>query len=255
MADEAPGKPQLLVVDDESELRNVLAKYFSYNQFEVRTAADAVQARAMVAELAPDVVLVDVNMPGESGLSLARWLRETYPRVGLVMLTGATDSVDRIVGLEVGADDYVTKPFEMRELLARLRGLLRRLTVPPEVLNKARADGAPAEGAQGPVADAPHRVRFGRCILDLEQRRLFGPEGGDLPISAAEYDLLALFARNPNRPLNRDQIMEYGHNRSWEVFDRSIDLRIMRLRRKLEPDPTKPQVLKTVRSVGYVYVP
>ena len=254
MADEAPGKPHLLVVDDESELRSVLAKYFGYNQFEVRTAADAVQARAMVAELIPDVVLVDVNMPGESGLSLARWLRETYPRVGLVMLTGATDSVDRIVGLEVGADDYVTKPFEMRELLARLRGLLRRLTVPPELINK-RADGAPAETAQAPAADAPHRVRFGRCILDLEQRRLFGPEGGDLPISAAEYDLLALFARNPNRPLNRDQIMEYGHNRSWEVFDRSIDLRIMRLRRKLEPDPTKPQVLKTVRSVGYVYVP
>ncbi|MDB5850464.1 MAG: hypothetical protein JWP29_4216, partial [Rhodoferax sp.] len=231
MADEAPGKPQLLVVDDESELRSVLAKYFGYNHFEVRTAADAVQARAMVAELAPDVVLVDVNMPGESGLSLARWLRETYPRVGLVMLTGATDSVDRIVGLEVGADDYVTKPFEMRELLARLRGLLRRLTVPPELLNRAQAADAAPAGDSGSAAlstggETPHRVRFGHCVLDMEQRRLFDAEGGDLPISAAEYDLLALFARNPNRPLNRDQIMEYGHNRSWDVFDRSIDLRI-----------------------------
>jgi len=252
MADEAVVKPQLLVVDDESELRSVLAKYFSYNNFEVRTAADAGQARAMVAELAPDVVLVDVNMPGESGLSLARWLRETFPRVGLVMLTGATDSVDRIVGLEVGADDYVTKPFEMRELLARLRGLLRRLAVPAE---SRPSEATKAEAAPAAVADGVHRVRFGLCILDLEQRRLFDADGNDLPISAAEYDLLALFARNPNRPLNRDQIMAHGHNRSWDVFDRSIDLRIMRLRRKLEPDPAKPSVLKTVRSVGYVYVP
>ena len=250
MAEEAVVKPQLLVVDDESELRNVLAKYFGYNHFEVRTAADAVQARAMVAELAPDVVLVDVNMPGESGLSLARWLRETSPRIGLVMLTGATDSVDRIVGLEVGADDYVTKPFEMRELLARVRGLLRRMALPSEPRLADTSVPAPA-----PPAVALHRVRFGLCVLDLEKRRLYTADGADLPISAAEYDLLALFARNPNRPLNRDQIMAYGHNRSWDVFDRSIDLRIMRLRRKLEPDPAKPSVLKTVRSVGYVYVP
>ncbi len=249
MADEAVVKPQLLVVDDESELRSVLAKYFSYNHFEVRTAADAIQARAMVAELTPDVMLVDVNMPGESGLSLARWLRETFPRVGLVMLTGATDSVDRIVGLEVGADDYVTKPFEMRELLARLRGLLRRLATPSEPNTRF------TEAAETPAADEAHRVHFGQCVLDLAQRRLFAADGSDLRISASEYDLLALFARNPNRPLNRDQIMAFGHNRNWEVFDRSIDLRIMRLRRKIEFDPTKPAVLKTVRSVGYVYVP
>ena len=175
MADEAPGKPQLLVVDDESELRNVLAKYFSYNQFEVRTAADAVQARAMVAELAPDVVLVDVNMPGESGLSLARWLRETHPRIGLVMLTGVADSVDRIVGLEVGAVDYVTKPFDTRELLARLRSLLRRLA-------PATVDSAPA---------AHTRPRFGVCELDLDGRRLLRcDDGNEVPVSAAEFDLL-----------------------------------------------------------------
>ncbi|MDB5894562.1 MAG: hypothetical protein JWQ88_2093 [Rhodoferax sp.] len=254
MAEEAVVKPQLLVVDDESELRNVLAKYFSYNHFEVRTAADAVQARAMVAERAPDVVLVDVNMPGESGLSLARWLRGTSPRIGLVMLTGATDSVDRIVGLEVGADDYVTKPFEMRELLARVRGLLRRMAL-PVAAGQADQGLPPATPATAPAPNVPYRVRFGLCVLDLEKRRLYAADGSDLPISAAEFDLLALFARNPNRPLNRDQIMADGHNRSWDVFDRSIDLRIMRLRRKLEPDPGKPSVLKTVRSVGYVYVP
>jgi len=239
---DTPAKPRLLVVDDEADLRNVLARYFGYNNFDVRTAADAGQARALIAQAVPDVVLVDVNMPGESGLSLARWLRETHPRIGLVMLTGASDSVDRIVGLEIGADDYVTKPFETRELLARLRGLLRRMEPPA-------AETAPA-GARG------KRVRFGRCDLDLEARRLLlATDGSEVPLSAAEFDLLALFARHPNRPLNRDQIMEYGHNRSWEVFDRSIDLRIMRLRRKIEPNPAKPAVLKTVRSVGYVYVP
>ena len=245
---DTPVKPRLLVVDDEADLRSVLARYFGYNNFDVRTAADAVQARSLVAEAVPDLVLVDVNMPGESGLSLARWLRETHPRIGLVMLTGAADSVDRIVGLEIGADDYVTKPFETRELLARVRGLLRRLTPSP-------SEPAPLAAA-APPAPKTQRVRFGLCDLDLQARRLLlATDGSEVPLSAAEFDLLALFARNPNRPLNRDQIMEFGHNRSWEVFDRSIDLRIMRLRRKIEPNPDKPAVLKTVRSVGYVYVP
>ncbi len=248
---DTPAKPQLLVVDDEADLRSVLAKYFGYNNFEVRTASDAMQARAMVGQLVPDLVLIDVNMPGESGLSLARWLRETQPRIGIVMLTGAADSVDRIVGLEVGADDYVTKPFETRELLARLRGLLRRLG-PLET-----DEGVDAPAAAAPAAPSTKtRVRFGLCDLDLEGRRLLlVADGSEVAVSAAEFDLLALFARHPNRPLNRDQIMEYGHNRSWEVFDRSIDLRIMRLRRKLEPIPEKPAVLRTVRSVGYMFVP
>jgi DNA-binding response OmpR family regulator len=248
---DAPPMPSLLVVDDEADLRNVLSKYFGYNNFKVRTAADAQQARLLVAEEVPDLVLIDVNMPGESGLSLARWLRESFPRLGLVMLTGATDSVDRIVGLEIGADDYVTKPFETRELLARLRGLLRRLG-PPEGATPAEG-AAPKDALQGATKG---RARFGLCELDLEARRLMLlTDGSEVSISAAEFDLLALFARHPNRPLNRDQIMEYGHNRSWEVFDRSIDLRVMRLRRKIEPNPDKPAVLRTVRSVGYMYVP
>ena len=237
---ESADRPRLLVVDDEAGLRDVLARYFGYNNFDVRTAASASQARALIAEAVPDLVLVDVNMPGESGLSLARWLRETHPRIGLVMLTGAADSVDRIVGLEVGADDYVTKPFETRELLARLRNLLRRL--------------APAPSTSAP--DDSKRPRFGLCELDLAGRRLLRCDGGnEVPISAAEFDLLVLFSRHPNRPLNRDQIMAYGHNRSWDALDRSIDLRVMRLRRKIESTPDKPAVLKTVRSVGYMYVP
>ncbi|MFT3719007.1 response regulator [Pseudorhodoferax sp.] len=236
---EGATRPRLLVVDDEADLRDVLARYFGYNHFDVRTASDAAQARALIAEAEPDLVLLDVNMPGESGLSLARWLREAHPRAGLVMLTGAADPVDRIVGLEIGADDYVTKPFEARELLARVRNLLRRLV--------------PA----GPASLAPARhVPFGLCALDLDARRLLRREdGGEVPVSAAEFDLLALFARHPNRPLSRDQIMAYGHNRTWDALDRSIDLRVMRLRRKIEPNPDKPSVIRTVRSVGYMYVP
>lgn len=233
---------QILAVDDEPELRQLLAEYFGRHGFAVRQASDAAAARQLIAQAVPQLAILDINMPGENGLSLARWLREAHPQVGLIMLTTAGESVDRIVGLELGADDYIPKPFELRELLARVRALQRRLAAP------AGADGAPAE-------PATRRVRFGGCTLDLDQRRLFGPEGAEIEISAAEFDLLALFARHPNRPLNRDQIMEQAHNRGWDVFDRSIDLRVMRLRRKIERNPDKPEVLKTVRNVGYVYVP
>ncbi len=237
-----PDKPPVvMVVDDEPELRALLAEYFGRHGYEVRQAEDAAAARRLVAAQVPDLAILDVNMPGENGLSLARFLRESHPALGLVMLTTAGESVDRIVGLELGADDYLPKPFEMRELLARSRAVLRRL---------ATAQTAPKD----PAEPATRRVRFGQCELDLDQRRLFGAEGAEVEISAAEYDLLALFARHPNRPLNRDQIMEQAHNRGWDVFDRSIDLRIMRLRRKIERNPDKPEVLKTVRNVGYVFV-
>jgi two-component system phosphate regulon response regulator OmpR len=209
----------------------------------VRPAADAAEARALVAAGKPDIAILDVNMPGENGLSLARWLREAHPDVGLIMLTTASDTVDRVVGLELGADDYVPKPFELRELLARVRAVLRRRSTPV----------APTAG--GPLAASSQRMRFGACELDLDERKLRGEGGAEIDITAAEFDLLALFARHPNRPLNRDQIMEQAHNRGWDVFDRSIDLRIMRLRRKIERNPDKPEVIKTVRNVGYVFVP
>jgi len=243
---EGSAHPVVLIVDDEPELRSLLAEYFGRHGFTVRTAADAAAARAAVAERAPALAILDINMPGENGLSLARWLRESHPRVGLVMLTTAGESVDRIVGLELGADDYLPKPFEVRELLARVRAVLRRAEV-LAVLPAGRA----------PFAALPdsRRVAFGACQLDLDERRLLSPDGSDIEISAAEFDLLALFARHPNRPLNRDQIMEQAHNRGWDVFDRSIDLRIMRLRRKIERNPDKPELIKTVRNVGYVFVP
>ncbi len=237
-------RPRLLVVDDEPELRSLLVEYFGRQGFDVEAAADAAAARASVAAGVPDAAILDIHMPGENGLSLARWLREAHPGVGLVMLTTASEAVDRIVGLELGADDYLPKPFEPRELLARLRAVLRRLQVVAPV---APATAAPAEPTR--------QVRFGACTLDLDQRKLFAGDASEIEVTAAEFDLLALFARHPNRPLNRDQIMEQAHHRGWDVFDRSIDLRIMRLRRKIEANPDKPEVLKTVRSVGYVYVP
>jgi DNA-binding response OmpR family regulator len=235
--------PTVLLVDDEPELRSLLAEYFGRNGFEVLQAEDAAAARARVAEGVPDVAVLDINMPGENGLSLARALREAHPRLGVLMLTTAGEAIDRIVGLEVGADDYVAKPFELRELLARVRAVLRRLQV----------TAAPAVAEAEPASD--ERVPFGACQLHLGERKLFGADGAEIDITAAEFDLLALFARHPNRPLNRDQIMEQAHNRGWDVFDRSIDLRVMRLRRKVERNPDKPEVIKTVRNVGYVYVP
>lgn len=244
--------PLVLVVDDEPALRELLGEYFQRHGLRVELAADAAEARAAVAAHAPQLAVLDVNMPGENGLALARWLRETRPGLGIVMLTTAGEAVDRVVGLEMGADDYVPKPFELRELLARVRAVLRRLPVPASAM-------APASDAASPVATpdatASRRIGFGSCALDLEQRRLFDARGAEIPITAAEFDLLALFARHPNRPLNRDQIMEQAHNRGWDVYDRSIDLRVMRLRRKIERNPDKPEVLKTVRNVGYVYVP
>jgi two-component system phosphate regulon response regulator OmpR len=239
----------LLIVDDEPELRGLLAEYFGRHGFAVRVAAAAAEARAHVAEQAPAMVLLDINMPGENGLSLARWLREAHAGVAIVMLTTAGEPVDRIVGLELGADDYVGKPFELRELLARVRAVLRRTQAVP---------AQPAAAATAAVAlptDLSRRIAFGNLWLDLEQRKLLAADDHEVEITAAEYDLLALFARHPNRPLSRDQIMEQAHNRGWDVFDRSIDLRVMRLRRKIERNPDKPEVLKTVRNVGYVYVP
>ncbi|MDB5820857.1 MAG: DNA-binding response regulator [Rhizobacter sp.] len=233
-----PGQ-SILVVDDEPELRALLAEYLERHGFVVKAAVDAVGARALVAVATFDLAVLDVNMPGENGLSLARFLRETHPRMGLVMLTAVKDSVDRVVGLEIGADDYLPKPFDLRELLARIRAVLRRTA--------ASAWSTPRTEA------AASTVAFGRCRLDIERHLLLAADGSEIEITAAEFDLLALFARHPDRPLTRDKIMEQAHHRSWDVFDRSIDLRIMRLRRKIERDPDKPDVIKTVRGVGYVF--
>ncbi len=234
--------PSLLLVDDETELRELLADFFVREGFVIRHAANAVEARALIEQAPPDLALLDLWMPGETGLSLATWLRGRHPQVAIVMLTAAGDTTDRAIGLERGADDYIGKPFDLRELLARVRAVLRRTQA---LSVAARDEAAPTNG---------HHVSFGACTLDLRDRRLLNADGMELPLTAAEFDLLALFARHPNQPLDREKIMAQAHKREWDVFDRSIDLRIMRLRRKVEHNPDKPEVLKTIRNIGYMFV-
>jgi DNA-binding response OmpR family regulator len=241
-------RAHLLVVDDEAGIREMLAEYFALHDFEVRSAPDAASARLVVSEFRPQLVFLDLNMPGENGLSFARWLRENVPGCGIVMLTAMADTVDRVVGLELGADDYVAKPCDLRELLARARSVLRRIV---QTATTEAADAATAVTAA--TVAAGKRVTMGRCVLDLDIRRLFAEDGSDVPITSMEYDLLAAFAANPDRPMDRDKLLSLAHRREWEPFDRSIDIRIARLRRKIERDPAKPEALRTVRGVGYVF--
>ena len=231
----------IVVVDDEPEICEMLADYLGHAGFTVSTAEDGVAMRRVLEERAADLVILDINMPGEDGLSLARYLRANAT-VGIVMLTAAGEVVDRIVGLEMGADDYLAKPVDMRELLARIRAVLRRMT----------AERAEVQEDQGP---ATHKVRLGACELDLDAHKLYDTDGAEVPITSMEFDLLKAFAEHPNRVLSRDQLLDLAHNKDWEPFDRSIDIRIARLRRKIEADPAKPQVIKTVRGAGYIFVP
>ena len=189
----------LLFVDDEQDLRDIALEFFG-TQYDVRVAESAEAARQVFQKSPPHVAILDVRMPGEDGLSLARWIRENYPHTGIVMLTTAAEVVDRIIGLELGADDYIAKPFDLRE------------------------------------------------------HRLYGQDGAEIAITSMEFDLLKVFAEHPNKVMNRDQIMELACHRDWDVYDRSIDLRVMRLRRKIEIDPDKPEVLKTVRGSGYMFL-
>jgi two-component system phosphate regulon response regulator OmpR len=237
----------LLVVDDDASVRNMLREYLAGHGFAVRLAGDGTAMRAELERDLPDLVLLDLRLPGEDGLALARFLRENYD-LGIVMVTASGDTIDRVVGLEVGADDYIAKPFDPRELLARIKSVLRRMQARPEA---PRANGtAPAAG--------PKRQRFGRCEVELESRRLFdlGDGGAEVPMTAMEYELIRIFLTNPNRVLSRDQLLQHTRNREWEPFDRSIDIRIGRLRRKVEPDPQgEPRCVRTVRNGGYMFVP
>ena len=229
--------PHLVIVDDEEDLREAVADYLRAEGYTVSEASGAPELDAIMRERPVDLVVLDVNMPGEDGFSIARRLRAAGP-IGIIMLTAKRDTVDRVVGIELGADDYLTKPFELRELLARVRGLLRRLLAAPL-----------------PSATLGREVRFGRCLLNLDTRKLYNLEGKELPLTAMEFDLLQALAGRPNRVLSRDQLLELAHHRGEEPFERSIDMRIVRLRRKIEPNPTKPQVIKTIRGAGYMFVP
>lgn len=227
----------ILIVDDEADVREGLEEYFATHGYAVVGAESASAARAIAARQSIDLALVDIHMPGEDGLSLARHLRERYAKIAVVMLTSASTVVDRIVGLEMGADDYIPKPFDPRELLARVKSVLRRTS--------------PA----GRVQLGAGRVRIGQCVLDLAAHRLTDKAGEEVPMSPLEFELLKAFAEHPNQALSRDRILKLSQQRDWDPFDRSVDLRILRLRKKIEPDPEHPQYIKTVRNEGYVFVP
>jgi two-component system phosphate regulon response regulator OmpR len=234
---------RLLVVDDDASIRSMLREYLEAHAFEVREAGSGTQMRECIEAELPDVVLLDIRLPGEDGLTLARYLRERYD-LGIIMVSASGDVIDRVVGLELGADDYIAKPFDPRELLARVKSVLRRLQAKP-----------PA-GVPQPAPEKVSRQRFGRCELDTDARRLFEADGSEVAMTAMEYDLLRVFLANPNRVLSRDQLLQHTRNREWEPFDRSIDIRIGRLRRKVEPDPAaEPRCIRTVRNAGYMYVP
>jgi DNA-binding response OmpR family regulator len=230
-------RQHIVVVEDEPAQRQLLLDYLTRQGFRVTGLESGADLRRLVDREMPALVLLDVGLPGgEDGFAVARWLREKSGKVCIIMVTAASDTVDRVVGLETGADDYIPKPFDPRELLARIKSVLRR-----------------ASGSVAPTTGP--RVRMGRRVLDLEKRVLVEADGAEEALSASEFDLLKVFAENPNRPLARDWLLETIGHREMEVFDRAMDLRITRIRRKVEKDPAHPEAIRTVRGVGYMFVP
>ena len=238
-----PDPIHVLVVDDDPDVRELLDDYLSEHGYSVAQAVDGKTARQQLEKQVPNVVLLDIGLPGEDGLSIARYFREHYD-IGIIIVSGAGETVDRIIGLEIGADDYVSKPFDPRELRARLKNVARRYQRPV------------ATETTGPAAaqEENSKVKFGPCTLNLLSYQLLDKDGVEIPITNMEFDLLKVLAEQPNRPLTRDQLLNLTQNRDWDPYDRSIDIRITRLRKKIEPDPEKPQVIKTVRGIGYMFV-
>lgn len=229
--------PHIVVVDDDEDVREMVQDYLVDQGFLVTQVDGGASLRLLMGERPVHLVLLDINMPGEDGLSIARSLKARGD-IGIIMVTANGDTIDRVVGLELGADDYVTKPFDLRELLARVRAVLRRVAAP----------------GQSP-ATMGSEVRFGDHVLNLDTRRLYAADGSEVAITAMEYDMLRVFAQNPGRVLSRDRILDLAHARDMEPFDRSVDTRIVRLRQKIERDPAYPQIIKTVRGAGYIFVP
>jgi two-component system, OmpR family, response regulator len=229
----------LAVLDDETDITQLLATYLGGQGFRVSELHSGSALMSLMAKDTPALVLLDLGLPGEDGFTIARRLREHW-RCGLVIVTGRGDAVDKVVGLEVGADDYVTKPFDLRELLARIKAVLRRLE--------------PQAAAAAPAA-APNRLRFAGWELDTAARRLVDPQGADVNLTTGEFDLLSAFVRSPGRVLSRDFLLEQTRGREAGPFDRTVDVQVGRLRKKLESDPEDPQLIKSVRGAGYILVP
>lgn len=229
--------PHILVVDDDPTLRDLVTEYLGLNDIRVTAVSSGNEMREVMGREAIDLLLLDLRLPGEDGMKLARTVRENS-RLPIVMVTGRREEADRVMGLELGADDYVTKPFSPRELLARIRAVMRR----------SQMEAIP------PVRDDTLRAyRFGGWELNVRLHRLRGPQGRDIEISRGEFSLLCALLSSPQRILTRDQLLELSRMHSTEVYDRSIDVQILRLRRKIELDPTQPQFIKTERGTGYYF--
>jgi len=235
----------IMIVDDEAPAREMVGDYLKMHGFTVTLCDGGKSLRAAIDGSMPDLVVLDLNMPEEDGLSIIRDLKSRI-NVPVIMLTATASPIDRVVGLELGADDYVAKPCELRELMARIRSVLRRSTA-----SKAPA----AADAGGAKAARDQLVRFGTKWLDLEAQALRDDEGNEHPLTASEFGLLKVFAANPKRVLSRERLLELANARDAEAFDRAVDLRIMRIRRKIEIDPAKPAVIRTIRGGGYLFSP
>jgi two-component system, OmpR family, response regulator len=233
-------RAHIFVVDDEAPAREMVADYLRVHGFEATGCDGAASLRAAMAKSRPDLIVLDLNMPEEDGLSILRSLKQ-QTGVPIIMLTGTAGAIDRIVGLELGADDYLAKPCELRELLARIRSVLRRSAATP-----LTEPAAPRRQAA---------IRFGTKWLDLAAQVLRDDGGNEYPLAGSEFALLKVFAENPKRVLSREQLLDLANARDREAFDRAIDVRITRLRRKIEPDPAHPSVIRTVRGAGYVFSP
>lgn len=228
----------ILVVDDEPDVRELIGSYLTQNGYRISAATDGQALRRVLADQTVDLVIVDLGLPGEDGLSLTRYLRE-HSDAGIIIVTGRGETVDRIVGLEIGADDYLAKPFDLRELLARVRSVLRRA--------QQRTSQRP-EGARRCVAFAGWR-------LDLASRQLFSPDSTEVLLTTGEFELLSVFVHRPNHVLSRDELLDLTHHREAGPFDRSIDVQVGRLHRKIEADPEQPVLIKSVRAAGYIFTP
>jgi two-component system, OmpR family, response regulator len=235
--------PFVIVVDDEAAARDMVGDYLRMHGFRTELCDGGRSLRTALAKERPDLVVLDLNMPEEDGLSVLRHIKATGD-VPVIMLTATASPIDRIVGLEIGADDYLAKPCELRELVARIRSVLRR------------GHAAPAQApAPGSGEDRSERVRFGTKWLDLAARVLRDGDGVEHPLTASEFNLLKAFAEHPRRVLSRERLLDLANARDPDAFDRAIDVRITRIRRKVEPDPAHPSVIRTVRGAGYVFSP
>lgn len=231
-------QPKIIVCDDDDALRRMVCDHLTDCDYRITEARSGDELIGLVEADEPDLIILDVRMPGKDGLATLREIRG-FSKVPVTMLTAAGDVIDKVLGLEFGADDYLVKPIDIRELEARVKSALRRNDIRmQQQQERVRINGT---------------VPFGPCRLDIDGAKLYGADGNEIAITAMEFSLLRVFAENRGRVLNRDQLLDQAHDKGWEPFDRSIDLRISRIRRKVEANPSKPEVIRTVRGIGYIF--